>query len=82
MAMVPEQGTAGGGRMCCIAWCVAEGSSTGCQFNAMLIQRADYEYIQVTWGIKIANFLIKMESFPPNQLGGKSVSKKRKNAFN
>ena len=24
----------------------------------------DYEYIQVTWGIKIAKFLVEMELFP------------------
>ena len=33
-------------------------------------QQADYEYTQVSWGIKIAKFLIKTDLFPPNQLGG------------
>ena len=27
-------------------------------------QDRDYEYIQVTWGIKIAKFLVEMELFP------------------
>ena len=29
-------------------------------------QQADYEYTQVSWGIKIAKFLIKIDLFPPN----------------
>ena len=58
MAMV-KQGTAGGGRMCCncMACSGAEESSSGFQSNAMYVQMGsrqdrDYEYIQVTWGIK------------------------------
>ena len=27
----------------------------------------------MTWGIKIAKFLIEMELFPPNQSGGKEM---------
>ena len=30
-------------------------------------QDRDYEYIQVTWGIKIAKFLVEKELFPSNQ---------------
>ena len=70
--MAPEQGTAGAGRMCCMAWCGAEERSSGCQCNAMLVQmdsrqNRDLEYIQVTAGIKIAKFLIEMDLFLPNQ---------------
>ena len=36
-------------------------------------QDRDYEYIQVTWGIKIAKFLVEMELFPPNQSDGKEM---------
>ena len=36
-------------------------------------QDRDYEYILVTWGIKIAKFLVEMELFPPNQSGGKKM---------
>ena len=27
----------------------------------------------MTWGIKIAKFLVEMELFPPNQSGGKKM---------
>ena len=27
----------------------------------------------MTWGIKIAKFLVEMELFPPNQSGGKEM---------
>ena len=33
----------------------------------------DNEYIQVTWGITIAKFLVEMELFPTNQSGGKEM---------
>ena len=36
-------------------------------------QARKYGYIQVTWGIKIAKFLVEMELFPPNQSGGKEM---------
>ena len=36
-------------------------------------QDRDYEYIGVTWGIKIAKFLVEMELFPPKQSGGKKM---------
>ena len=58
--------------MCCMACIGAEESSSGCQCNAMKEQIAsrqdrDYDYIQVTWGIKIAKFLEEIELFPPKQ---------------
>ena len=66
LAVATEQGTADGCRMCCIGWCGAEESSSDCHCNAMEVQMGsrqnrDYEYIQVTWGIKIAKFLVEME---------------------
>ena len=36
-------------------------------------QDRDYEYIQVTLGIKKAKFPVEMELFPPNQSGGKEL---------
>ena len=33
----------------------------------------DYEYIPVTWGMKIAEFLVEMELFPKNQSDGKQL---------
>ena len=36
-------------------------------------QDRDFEYIQVTWAIKIAKFLVEMELFPLNQSGGKKM---------
>ena len=36
-------------------------------------QNRDYEYIQVTWVILIAKFLVEIELFPPNQSGGKEM---------
>ena len=35
-------------------------------------QDRDYEYIRVTWGIKIAKFLVEIELFF-NQSGGKKM---------
>ena len=85
MAMAPDQGTAGGGRMCCIACSVAEESRSGCQCNAMKVQIGsrhdrDYEYIKDTWGTKIAKILV----FPPNQSDGKEMfrSQLRNDSFN
>ena len=34
-------------------------------------QDKGYEYILVTWGVKIAQFLVEL--FPPNQSGGKEM---------
>ena len=34
-------------------------------------QDRDYEYIQVTWGVKIAQYLVEL--FPTNQSGGKEM---------
>ena len=33
----------------------------------------DYEYIPVTWGINIAEFLVEMEPFPQKQSDGKQL---------
>ena len=46
------------------------------QCNAMQVRSPSrYEYIPVTWGIKIAEFLVEMELFPQirNQMGSNSL---------
>ena len=48
------------------------------QCNAMQVRSPnrldrDYEYISMTWGIKITEFLVEMELFPQKQSGGKQL---------
>ena len=63
---VPQGGgsqvTTGGGGMCCMA-CSAVQTETMQRYASTVTDR-DYEYIPVTWGIKIAEFLVEMELFP------------------